>query len=272
MRSEAQDRRQPFGVVQPMVTGDRFETVSSSPHPRTLLERLRERSADVRANASCEGQGGVDRRALDRNLLAVFRWLSEALGHLDVIRPVIAHRFSLAGLFTIASPRYDCGFVSYRRSLVAGFDLIARIDLYYRMAGVDPIRVDVHPGAAVATEDRLRGAQLDFHYRIEDDPALRTRRGVFVVTPAVMAAIRLVPDYDRGVVAATLRNVDRLEAVMLEFPSEGLGEGALEDLVRLILGEANAFLLRAPLAGVGAASAALGKRTTALSPTRYRTS
>ena len=210
--------------------------------------------------------------ALDRSLVVVFRWLLEAIGHLDVIRPVIAHHFALSGLLAIAAPRYDCGMVSYRRSPVAGRDLIERIDVYYRMAGEDSLRVVVHPATAPAIEDRLRGAQLDFHYRIEDDPARHGRRGVFVVTPAVMAAIRLVPDYERGGVAVTLRNVDRLEGVVLEFPPGGLDEGALEDLVRLILGEANAFLLRAPLAGVGAASTAPRRdsRAPSLSPSRYR--
>ena len=238
-----------------------------------MLEALRERSAEVRnANATCDG-GGVDMRGLDRSLLVVFRWLMEALGHLDVIRPVIAHRFALPGLLTIETPRYDRGMVSYRRAPVAGRDLIERIEVYYRMAGADPIRVEVPPGAAAAIEDRLRAAQLDFHYRVEDVVARKARHGVFTVMPAVMAAIRVVPDYERGLVATTLRNVDRLEGVMLEFPPAGLDESALEDLVRLILGEANAFLLRAPLAGVGAASAATRRNSheSSLSPSRYRT-
>jgi hypothetical protein len=102
----------------------------------------------------------------------------------------------------------------------------------------------------------------------------RTRRGVFTVTPAVMAAIRFIPDYDRGVVMATLCNVDRLEPVTLEFAPAAIGEPALEDLVRLILGEANGFLRRAPLAGVGAGSVVSTGRAaaTTLPPSRYRAS
>ena len=46
-----------------------------------------------------------------------------------------------------------------------------------------------------------------------------------------------------------LRNVDRFEAVALEFAPEKLDEAALEDLVRFMLGEPNGFLRRAPLAG-----------------------
>jgi hypothetical protein len=69
--------------------------------------------------------------------------------------------------------------------------------------------------------------------------------------PAVAASVRFVADYGRRSVVATLDNVDRLETVVLEFAPEALGEPALEDLVRLMLGESDAFLKLAPLAGVG---------------------
>jgi len=103
---------------------------------------------------------------------------------------------------------------------------------------------------------------------IDHDDARRVRRGVFTVVPAVMAAIRFVPDYDRGVVVANLRNVDRLEPVTLEFAPEAIGEPVLEDLVRLMLGEANDFLKRAPLAGIGTASTR-GAAVATLAPSRY---
>jgi hypothetical protein len=243
---------------------------SSQPVP--LLDALRERSAALRdLNASAQPSGAGSPREIDRRLLHAFRWLDEALSHLDVIRPVVAHRFSLGGVLTIATPRYDRGFVSCRRTSIAGFELIERIELYYRMTNDEPIRVEVQPGAAVALEDRLRAAQLDFHYRIEHDEKRQTRRGVFTVAQAVMAVVRFVVDYERGIVSAMLRNVDRFEPVTLAFAPPEIAEPALEDLVRLMMGEANSFLKRAPLAGVGAASQATARSTpTSLSPSRYR--
>ncbi len=120
-------------------------------------------------------------------------------------------------------------------------------------------------------DERLRAAQLDFHYQVEQDDARGVRCGVFSVTPAVTASVRLVPDYRRMLVTASLRNVDRLETVTLEFRPDAIGEPALEDLVRLILGEANTFLRRAPLAGVGAKppTHAAGAATGMLSLSRY---
>ena len=102
------------------------------------------------------------------------------------------------------------------------------------------------------TEAKLRGSQLQFQYRTEMDESRTHRYSFFVVQPAVTALIRFLPDYRRQTVEVTLRNVDRFESVALEFPATAIDEPVLEDLVRFVLGEANTFLRRAPLAGVGA--------------------
>ena len=88
---------------------------------------------------------------------------------------------------------------------------------------------------------------------------------MFTVDPAVLATIRFVPDYRRQTVEVTMRNVDRFEAVTLEFPADAIEEPALEDLIRLVLGEANTFLRRAPLAGIGSA-----RRAPEMAPAVYR--
>ena len=72
------------------------------------------------------------------------------------------------------------------------------------------------------------------------------------MTPAVTASVRFDPDYRRHEIGVHLTNVDRFETVHLDFKPERFDEGALEDLVRLLLGESNAFLRRAPLSGIGA--------------------
>jgi hypothetical protein len=244
----------------------------SPPLKPSLLESLRQRSDAVRnADQATRRPLGDELKEVDRRLLAAFRWLDEALGHLEVIRPLVAHRFAIEPVLTIAQPRYDRGFVSYRRSEYLGMDLVERVELFYRLAGDAPILVKTQLGAAAAMDERLRGAQLDFHYQVEPDEARGVRCGVFSVTPAVTASVRFVPDYRRMMVTATLRNVDRLETVTLEFRPEAIGEPTLEDLVRLILGEANTFLKRAPLAGVGAKPATPGPATVTgmLSLSRY---
>jgi hypothetical protein len=243
--------------------------MKETPNKTSLLEQLRAQSDALRQQDDSARPVADELREIDRRLLASFRWLDEALGHLEVIRPVVAHRFVIEPVLAIASPRYDRGFVTYRRHTYAGLELIEHVELFYRMAQDTPIRLPVPPGAASAIDERLRAAQLNRYQIEQDDRGLR--RGFFMITPAVMASVRFVPDYGRQVVEATLRNVDRLESVALEFPPEAIGEPAMEDLVRLMLGEANTFLKRAPLVDVGGKRAARAADTSrpALSLSRY---
>jgi hypothetical protein len=225
--------------------------MSSNKSAGSLLETLRAQSDAVR------GQGDAARRPvdealreIDRRLWRAFKWLDEAMAHLEVIKPIVAHEFRADDILTISSPKFESGFLSFRRKALGVQEVIEQIELFYKLTGDKPVTVKVPPAAVAAVESKLNACQLRFKYRTEVDV---TRQGVFTIESAVVAMIRFVPDYRRQIVEVTMRNVDRFEAVALEFSAEALEEPALEDMVRLILGEANTFLRRAPLAGVGAA-------------------
>lgn len=242
-------------------------TMSAAKSSGSLLETLRAQSDAVR------GQGDAARRPveealrdIDRRLWRTFKWLDEAIAHLEVIKPATAHEFRAGEFLTITSPKFENGFLSFRRKPVAGHEAIEQIELFYKLTGDKPVTLRVPAATVSAVESRLTACQLRFQYRTELDETRTQRFGVFTVEPGVVALIRFVPDYRRQTVEVTMRNVDRFESVALEFPAEAIEEPALEDLVRLILGEANTFLRRAPLAGVGAA-----RRTPDLSaPEVYR--
>ncbi|MEP6656123.1 MAG: hypothetical protein ABJC33_02750 [Betaproteobacteria bacterium] len=222
-------------------------------HPPGLLDQLRVQSDSLRAKDGGAHQPAEDAmREIDRELWKAFRWLEEAMHHLEVIQPRVEHSFSLPGVLTIKSPRYERGFTSYRRRAVAGMELLQHVEMFYRLTTDSPVIVKVQPGVATSIEERLRAAQLQFRYNTEQDEARVVRYGVFTVTPAITACVRLVPDYGRQRIEVTLRNIDRFESVILDFAGDALDEPALEDLLRFILGENNQFLRRAPLAGMGA--------------------
>ncbi|MEO8487675.1 MAG: hypothetical protein ABI585_15210 [Betaproteobacteria bacterium] len=228
-------------------------------HPKnsqagSLLETLRAQSDAVR------GQGDAARRPveealreIDRRLWRAFKWLDEAVAHLEVIKPVTAHEFRVDDVLTIASPKFETGFLSFRRKPLGGHDAIEQIELFYKLTGDKPVTLRVPSASVSAIETRLGACQVRYQYRTELDETRTQRFGVFTIDPAVLAMVRFVPDYRRQTVEVSMRNVDRFEAVALEFPADAIEEPALEDLVRLILGEANTFLRRAPLAGIGAA-------------------
>jgi len=219
------------------------------PSKPTLLENLRRQSDEMRARETAARQPfEAAVKAIDSGIWRAFRWLDEALGHLEVIRPVAAHVFKLGEILTLNQPRFDRGFVSFRRGAYAGFDVLTYVEMFYRLTGPDPLILRVNPAAASGIEERLRAAPMQFQYQTEQDARRIVRYGLFHVQPIISASVRFQPDYARQVVDVTLRNVDRFESVLLEFAPDRIDEAALEDLVKMMLGEENGFLRRAPLA------------------------
>jgi hypothetical protein len=225
-----------------------FRAMSNPPKP-SLLQQLRTQSDALRAQDTAARQPfEAAVQAIDSNLWRAFRWLDEALGHLEVIRPKVAHMYPLDGILTVVQPQFERGFMAFRRGAFAGVDVLSYIEMFYRLAGPAPLILRVNPAAASGIEERLRAAPMQFQYQTEQDAAKVVRYGLFHVQPIVSASVRFQPDYARQVVDVTLRNVDRFESVVLEFPPDRLDEAALEDLVKFMLGEESGFLRRAPLA------------------------
>ncbi len=225
--------------------------MSDKVHPPSLLEALRAQSGSLRERDSASRKPVEEAlQDIDRRLWKAFRWFDEALGHLEVIRPIVAHRFQLGNILTIAKPRFDRGFVSFRKRGLAGLELLEHVEIFYRLIGEEPIVVRVNPGGATAIDERLRAAMMQFQYQTEQDEKRVVRYGLFDVQPLISASVRLEPDYYRQIVNVTLRNVDRFESVCLEFTPDKINESVFENLVQFMLGEANTFLHRAPLAGI----------------------
>ena len=233
---------------------DTFDAMSTNKPNGSLLDTLRAQSDAVRGQGEA-AQRPVEEalREMDRRLWRCFKWLDEVNAHLEVIKPVVAHEFRAGDVLTISSPKFENGFLSFRRKALGVQEVIEQIEYFYRLVGEKPIPLKVPAAAVPAVEAKLGGCQLKYHFRTELDETRTHRWGFFSVEPAVVAMIRFVPDYKRQTVEVTMRNVDRFESVTLEFAADKLEEPALEDLVKLIMGQANTFLRRAPLAGIGAA-------------------
>jgi hypothetical protein len=225
----------------------------SQPIKPSLLATLREKSEALRAQDTAARKPMEEAlKDIDRGLWRTFRWLDEAIGHLQVIKPAVTHTFVLDKILAIARPHFDRGFVSFRRRALAGMEVLEHVEMFYRLEGAAPIAVRVSPAAALGVEQRLRGSTLDFTYQAEQDEKRVVRYGLFQIQPAISASVRFQPDYYRQMVLVTLHNVDRFESVQLEFVPDKLDELALEDLVKFIMGEPNGFLRRAPLAHIRA--------------------
>ncbi|MCC7328219.1 MAG: hypothetical protein IT521_15600 [Burkholderiales bacterium] len=215
----------------------------------TLLDQLRQKSEALRAEDQAARKPMEEAlQDIDRCLWRAFRWLDEAIGHLQVIRPRVGHIFHLGNLLSIEAPRFDRGFVTFRRRALAGTEVLEHVEMFYRLEGTNPITLRLNPASAAGVDERLRASTLPYQYQTEYDEKRVVRHGVFQIQPAISASVRLEPNYHQQLIAVTLRNVDRFESVSLEFGPDGINEAALEDMLKFMLGEANGFLRRAPLA------------------------
>jgi hypothetical protein len=214
-----------------------------------LLEALRAKADAIRAQEA-EARRPIEkaREEIDACLWRTFRWFDEALGHLEVIRPMIAREFRLGDLLKFAYPQFDRGFVSFRRRSLAMHETLEQVEVFYRVTSPHPFVLRVNPGAATDIEQRLRASTLEFRYEAEQDERGLVRHGVFRIEPAMRASIVFEPDYEHDRIDVTLSNVDRFESVRLLFDPARLDVAALEDLVELMLGGQSGFLHRAPLA------------------------
>ena len=221
----------------------------ADPIKKSLLDQLREKSEALRAQDQAARKPMEEAlKDIDRCLWRAFRWLDEAVGHLEVIHPRVGHVFNLHNILSIERPRFERGFVTFRRRALAGMEVLEHIELFYRLEGDAPISLRLSPATAPGVDERLRASSLPYNYQTEQDEKRVVRFGLFKVQPAISSSVRFEPDYHHQLIAVTLRNVDRFESVVLEFSPEKMNEAALEDMLKFMMGEQNAFLRRAPLA------------------------
>jgi len=228
-----------------------MKTSTNMPDPlkSSLLDQLREKSDALRAQDQAARKPMEEAiKDIDRILWRAFRWLEEAIGHLEVIRPRVNHVFHLGNILSVERPRFDRGFVSFRRRAMVGMEVLEHVELFYRLEGDKPIVLRLNPVASLGVEERLRSSSLPYQYQTEQDERRVVKYGLFHVQPHISASVRFAPDYHLQMVQVRLHNVDRFEAVSLDFSPEKLNEAALEDLIKLMMGEPNGFLRRAPLA------------------------
>jgi len=219
------------------------------PEPASLLEELRLQYEAARASPHAHADV-PDFQTIDKRLRTAFRWLEKAIAYLDGVKPPIAHRFDLGQGLVFGTPRFDRGFVGQHEQRIAGFPVLDEINISYTISAAAPAALEVAPGSLPLVERRLDDAGLQYIARHVERQDGTLRACALSVAPRIPAAVAFRADYRTGIVTVTLTNVDRFDRVSLEFPSEGLDEPALDDLLRLVLGRGDAFLHRAPLAGV----------------------
>jgi hypothetical protein len=223
----------------------------------SLLDELRTQYETARQSVPEHGEvEGF--QEIDARMRKAFRWLEKAVAYLDGIKPPINHRFDLGHGLVFESPKFGHGSIGQHTSRIVGFPVLNEINIYYEIVAAKPLTIEVAPGGVSLVEKTLDAVALQFSSHKVETAEGTVRKCVFTVPPAIEAAVLFRVDYQTGQVTVILVNVDRFERTTLAFHSTEIDEPVLEDLVRLMLGENDAFLRRAPLAGIHDAARARG--------------
>ena len=215
-----------------------------------LLEQLRVQADAVATKRLQElklSREVVDR--LDRRLHAVFQYFDEACRLLGVISPPIERTYVLGDLAKFEGLSFETGNVMFRKRRLQDHDVYAFVAIYYRLAGptLAPLHVPIKRSADI--ERVLNAANIEFVSDTDSNIRGGATLNLIRIAPGLRCEVRFDPDFESNCIVVSLHNVDRLEPVILDFPTDSLDTGALDDLVNLMLGKQSQFLLRAPLRG-----------------------
>jgi hypothetical protein len=121
--------------------------------------------------------------------------------------------------------------------------------VYYSLLGPAPAALQVPIKRSGEIERALNASNIEFVSDTDTNIRGGATFNLIRIAPGLRCEVRFDPDFESSCVVVSLHNVDRLEPVILDFPTDSLDTGALDDLVNLMLGKPSQFLLRAPLRG-----------------------
>jgi hypothetical protein len=216
-------------------------------HGGSLLEELRTRSEGNTLSSEKNRLNEAQMRfSINQLLWNIHAWLEEVARYLETLRPPVSHEFRFKDLMVMRSLTLEQSFVSYRRQRFGEQELLDHVEFYYRLVCPSGPIIRVSAFSANEVETQLRVAGLTFETNTERNQGQTMRAVQFKINPEIKTTIRIEPDYIQHKIGIRLSNVDRFDVMQMVFSPAQLDEEALEDLVRLILGESTAFLKRAP--------------------------
>jgi len=122
----------------------------------SLLDQLRQRSEALRAEqAAARLPEEKARHAIDSTLWRAFRFLDEVMGHLEVIRPEVSHRFALADYLAFDRLQFDTGFAAFRRHSLGTGDRFEHVEMFYRLTAPKPFVIRVSQIGRASCRERV---------------------------------------------------------------------------------------------------------------------
>lgn len=210
-----------------------------------LLDDLR-RQAQARQNQQERDQASLARNAalVEGACRTAFQYWLELARQLNILEPrtQVRHALDARHVFE-ALPMREFRVDARRQSLV-GQPLHEHVQILCTLAsGRELVLTKDMPPEIERLESRLQAASVRFHHEIvRDADSGRYLHHRYEFTADFTASVKLLPAHDDGVVQFQVQNFEGFESLLLEVAAFEVNQVLLDELARLMLGEANRFI------------------------------
>jgi serine/threonine protein kinase len=209
-----------------------------------LLARLKTQAEAMESEGSTDEYGAQTLMlALDieRKMRAGFAFCEEIVRYLGIVKPEIAHDYSLDGLGTFARPKLADAFVDSKLRRADGRPWMDMITLTVVCVSPTTLRRELAAAETQALIDRLTAANL----RYTSDEAGGNKNGgasVFEIAGEITIYARVMADRERGRLAFLCKNVAQFGSQNIVLDGKATRENVFEEFVNYLLGQPNQFL------------------------------
>ena len=208
-----------------------------------LLDDLKKQAEIVRTHENVQRSAHAENvQAVENAMQRTFAYLHDVLEQLKIIRPTNPVVYRLPGIGELSDLAYADSFVSYRTHLIADKALYDRVELFILWSAPQELLVERDmPAAAEKVRNLLWRANVRFEeneQRGEQGTTVLTR---FRIPRALRMAVTIRADYVARRLVMVTKNLLRTGADDFAFSVDECNEKLLEDLARLLLGQASDF-------------------------------
>lgn len=255
--AEAMPKSAPILAAVPVVAGATHTTntvsvaahadasaVAASPVSTGLLAQLKQQAeAKLAGEEQQSSQLSRWQEAMSAALQRAFLYFDEFAKQLNVLKPAYGKTYPFFGVVDFDELHWQEGRADYRLQPVSTEERIfEQATLRFRLVADKKFRVSQENPA----QEKLRKALFDhgivFTVDEEKNDRARVEKATFTFPCEIKAGLLITGDAVQGELVLKLRNIERFGMMELRTTPEALDTAALDELARLILGQAGQAL------------------------------
>lgn len=206
-----------------------------------LLDDLKQQAESRKVQEQTnEAQKAHNLQEVNTALRGVFQYFTELANSLNILKPEIARNFYIEGTTKFDNLGQGNYRVRDRRKTVDHRDYFEEVTLRFSWSGSQPLVVEKDTPALIQRlRDSLAGYNLRYECREVKNERGAVERAIFTIEPEVIADAAFTGNWDTGKVRLTLKNVEMLGAIDLQYETAELDGALFEELAKLLLGKPN---------------------------------